>query len=48
MHLLWFIPTHGDGRYLGTAIGGRGVSDLNKIAVAPKTKAIFNKTAIVH
>jgi alkanesulfonate monooxygenase len=23
MQLLWFIPTHGDGRYLGTAIGGR-------------------------
>ena len=26
MQLLWFIPTHGDGRYLGTAIGGRAVS----------------------
>jgi alkanesulfonate monooxygenase len=26
MQLLWFIPTHGDGRYLGTAIGGRPVS----------------------
>ncbi|WP_017314537.1 FMNH2-dependent alkanesulfonate monooxygenase [Mastigocladopsis repens] len=23
MELLWFIPTHGDGRYLATAIGGR-------------------------
>lgn len=23
MQLLWFLPTHGDGRYLGTAIGGR-------------------------
>ncbi len=23
MELLWFIPTHGDGRYLGTGIGGR-------------------------
>jgi alkanesulfonate monooxygenase len=23
MKLLWFIPTHGDGRYLGTPIGGR-------------------------
>lgn len=22
-NVLWFIPTHGDGRYLGTAIGGR-------------------------
>jgi alkanesulfonate monooxygenase len=26
MQLLWFIPTHGDGRYLGTAKGGRAVS----------------------
>ncbi|MBD0388458.1 MAG: FMNH2-dependent alkanesulfonate monooxygenase [Nostoc sp. C3-bin3] len=25
MQLLWFIPTHGEGRYLGTAIGGRAV-----------------------
>ncbi len=26
MQLLWFIPTHGDGHYLGTAIGGRAVN----------------------
>jgi alkanesulfonate monooxygenase len=26
MQLLWFIPTHGDGRYLGTATGGRAIS----------------------
>lgn len=26
MEVLWFIPTHGDGRYLGTAIGGRSVN----------------------
>lgn len=26
MELFWFIPTHGDGRYLGTAIGGRQAS----------------------
>jgi len=25
MQILWFIPTHGDGRYLGTSYGGRGV-----------------------
>jgi alkanesulfonate monooxygenase len=25
-NVLWFLPTHGDGRYLGTAIGGREVS----------------------
>ena len=23
MDILWFVPTHGDGRYLGTSIGGR-------------------------
>jgi alkanesulfonate monooxygenase len=23
MHIFWFIPTHGDGRYLGTTVGGR-------------------------
>jgi alkanesulfonate monooxygenase len=26
MEVLWFIPTHGDGRYLGTAIGGRALT----------------------
>jgi alkanesulfonate monooxygenase len=26
LDLLWFIPTHGDGRYLGTATGGRQFS----------------------
>ncbi|ABA24613.1 aliphatic sulfonate monooxygenase; RBL00791 [Trichormus variabilis ATCC 29413] len=26
MQLHWFIPTHGEGRYLGTAIGGRVVN----------------------
>ncbi|MBD2018689.1 FMNH2-dependent alkanesulfonate monooxygenase [Leptolyngbya sp. FACHB-36] len=26
MQILWFIPTHGDGRYLGTGIGGRSTS----------------------
>lgn len=25
MNLLWFLPTHGDGRYLGTAHGARSV-----------------------
>jgi alkanesulfonate monooxygenase len=25
-HVLWFIPTHGDGRYLGTTIGARETS----------------------
>ena len=26
MDVLWFIPTHGDGRYLGTSEGGRATS----------------------
>lgn len=26
MQILWFIPTHGDGRYLGTGIGGRSTN----------------------
>lgn len=26
MDVLWFIPTHGDGRYLGTSVGGRAVT----------------------
>lgn len=25
INVLWFLPTHGDSRYLGTAIGGRNV-----------------------
>lgn len=25
LNVLWFIPTHGDGHYLGTAQGGRAV-----------------------
>ena len=25
-NILWFLPTHGDGRYLGTGIGGREVN----------------------
>jgi hypothetical protein len=24
--ILWFLPTHGDGRYLGTEIGARHVT----------------------
>ena len=36
MQILWFIPTHGDGRYLGTAMGGRAVTPeyLRQIAQA--------------
>src|ERR687885_2491216 len=36
MELFWFIPTHGDGRYLATGIGGRSCnfSYLKQIAQA--------------
>lgn len=36
MQVLWFIPTHGDGRYLGTGIGGRStdITYLTQIAQA--------------
>src|SRR5579883_3204795 len=36
MQVLWFIPTHGDGRYLATSIGGRSTnfSYLRQIAQA--------------
>jgi alkanesulfonate monooxygenase len=36
MQVLWFIPTHGDGRYLGTSIAGRatGFPYLRQIAQA--------------
>jgi alkanesulfonate monooxygenase len=36
MQLLWFIPTHGDGRHLGSATGGRAVtlSYMRQIAQA--------------
>jgi alkanesulfonate monooxygenase len=26
MNIFWFLPTHGDGRFLGTARGARPVS----------------------
>ena len=36
LHLFWFLPTHGDGRYLGTAKGGRPVdlAYLQQVAIA--------------
>jgi alkanesulfonate monooxygenase len=39
MKILWFIPTHGDSRYLGTSTGGR-IADLayfKQIAIAADT-----------
>lgn len=39
MNVFWFIPTHGDSRYLGTAEGGRLVSYdyMKQVAVAADT-----------
>jgi len=36
MNVFWFIPTHGDGHYLGTTVGGRAVTPnyLRQIAQA--------------
>jgi len=39
MNVFWFIPTHGDSRYLGTAEGGRLVSHdyMKQVAIAADT-----------
>lgn len=39
MQVFWFIPTHGDSRYLGTGEGAREVSHdyLKQVAVAADT-----------
>ncbi len=36
INVFWFLPTHGDGRYLGTAEGGRAVDlpYLQQVALA--------------
>jgi alkanesulfonate monooxygenase len=43
VNVLWFLPTHGDGRYLGTAIGGRAtdLSYLRQIAEAADRLGYF-------
>ncbi len=39
MQVFWFIPTHGDSRYLGTPEGARevGIDYLKQVAVAADT-----------
>ena len=41
--VLWFLPTHGDGRYLGTTIGGRAtdLGYLRQIAAAADQLGYF-------
>src|SRR5688500_15660404 len=42
-NVLWFLPTHGDGHYLGTTIGGRAVdlAYLRQIAQAADRLGYF-------
>jgi alkanesulfonate monooxygenase len=42
-NVLWFLPTHGDGRYLGTSLGGRDVNlnYLRQIAQAADDLGYF-------
>jgi alkanesulfonate monooxygenase len=43
--VLWFLPTHGDGRYLGTSVGGRAVDlkYLRQIAQAADDLGYYAK-----
>ena len=43
MQLLWFLPTHGDGRYLAASTGGRALTFdyLRQVAMAADTLGYF-------
>jgi alkanesulfonate monooxygenase len=43
MKIFWFIPTHGDGRYLGTAEGGRFLDFdyLRQVAIAADAQRFY-------
>jgi alkanesulfonate monooxygenase len=43
MKIFWFIPTHGDGRYLGTAEGGRilDFDYLRQVAIAADAQGFY-------
>jgi alkanesulfonate monooxygenase len=43
MKIFWFIPTHGDGRYLGTAEGGRNLDFdyLQQVAIAADSQGFY-------
>ncbi len=43
MKIFWFIPTHGDGRYLGTVEGGRVLDFdyLRQVAVAADAQGFY-------
>jgi alkanesulfonate monooxygenase len=40
MDILWFLPTHGDGRYLGTTRGARGVDLAYLLQIAQAADAL--------
>jgi alkanesulfonate monooxygenase len=44
MNVLWFLPTHGDGRHLGTTVGARPISlnYLRQIAQAADDLGYFD------
>jgi alkanesulfonate monooxygenase len=43
MRILWFLPTHGDGRYLASATGGRALTFdyLRQVAQAADTQGFY-------
>ncbi len=43
INVLWFLPTHGDSRYLGTSLGGRHVDlgYLKQVAQAADTLGYY-------
>jgi hypothetical protein len=46
-NILWFLPTHGDGRYLCTTIGGRDVNFnyLRQICAGRRSTRLFRRAA---
>jgi len=46
MKIFWFIPTHGDGRYLETAEGGRHLDFdyLRQVAVAADSQGFYGSS----
>lgn len=39
--ILWFLPAHGDGRYLGTEVGARHIGVFSQIARAADELGYF-------
>lgn len=45
INVFWFLPTHGDGRYLGTTEGGRPVDlpYLQQVALAADSLGLLRR-----